>query len=275
MMGIYKICKELGLQYKIGHYNPFALSDYLQPHEVNWFICEDDVEMDLHNVKIIEWCPIGNTLTGRKGGVDVKFTHDHLYKWIEESSKTSKKQIHVYGNSYAITDNEIPTLFHELFIPTEELQQQIEWNKNQIGGPYISVTTRFQNLLGDFYEGDNYGTLETEEIKENYIKRCLEKVDEIHIQHPEKKVLVTSDSMRFLKAANNLSYVYVNPGKLVHMKYTTNASHTIYLKSFVDLLTIADAEKVYFIATGRMYRNSGFARTGACINNREYESIYF
>lgn len=231
--------------------------------------------MDLHNVKIIEWCPIGNSLTGRQGEEDVKFTHNHLYRWIEEASKTNKRQIHLYGNSYAITDNEISTLFHTLFIPTDELQKQIEWNKNQIGGPYISVTTRFQNLLGDFYEGDNYRTLETEDIKENYMKRCLEKVEEIHNQHPDKRVLVTSDSLLFLTAANKLSYTYVNPGKVVHMKYTNNASHAVYLKSFVDLLTIADAEKVYFIATGKMYRNSGFARTAACINNREYEFVYF
>lgn len=275
MMGIYKICKELGLQYKIGHYNPFDLSDYLRPHEVNWLICEDDIDMDLHNVKIIEWCPIGNSLTGRKGVVDVNFTHDHLYKWIEEASNTGKKQIHIYGNSYAITDDDIHTLFHELFIPTEELQRQIEWNKIQIGGPYVSVSTRFQNLLGDFYEGDKYGTLETEEIKGIYINRCLEKVEEIHKQHPDKRVLVTSDSLRFLTAANNLSYTHVIPGEVVHMKYTTNASHVVYQKSFVDLLTIADAQKVYFIATGKMYRNSGFARTGACIHNRAYESIYF
>ena len=52
------------------------------------------------------------------------------------------------------------------------------------------------------------------------------------------------------------------------------ASHEIYLKSFVDLFTIADAGKVHQLATGRMYVG-GFPITAASINSRPYELIRF
>ena len=45
-----------------------------------------------------------------------------------------------------------------------------------------------------------------------------------------------------------------------------------HLKSFVDLLMLADAEKLYLLVTDDMF-HSGFAESASLINNRPYEVI--
>ena len=272
MVSIYKVCKEEHLEYRIGHFYPFNLSDYFKPNKVDWTIAEDDVDLSTHNAMIIKSTMPSVKKTGMpwREGAQI---HESYLKYKLHHVGKRKRQVHMYTNARLTTKEEFSDLFHELFSPSEELQRLVEWNEEQIGSPYISITTRFQNLLGDFYEGEQYGTLEKEEEKRNYIVKCLSKIEEIHLKHPDKKVLVTSDSSTFLKEAKNLPYVHVNPGKLAHIQYT-NGDDDVYLKSFVDLLTIANAEKVYLLITGRMYR-SGFAETASFINKADYEDVYF
>lgn len=273
MCGIYTICRDLGLEYKIGHFRPFDLSDFLQPNMVDWAIKEEEIEWDKRLVALVYADPLPAKLTGKKTTEENNaYNRARVSRMIEQAH--SKRQVHVYANLYCIDYKTFSRIFHELFKPSEELKQQVEWNKQQTGEQYISITTRFQNLLGDFYEGDSVGTLETEQEKKAYIKRCIERVEDIHLQYPDMKVLVTSDSSRFLSEISRLSYVHVNPGKVVHMQFTTDCSHEVYLKSFVDLFTIAGAVKVYQLTTGRMYV-SGFPVTAASIDSRPYELIRF
>ena len=273
MVSIYKVCKDENLPFKIGHFNPFNLNDYLIPNEVDWNIVEDEVDMSTKNVLIVKSTMPSVIKSGMSWKEGSLFHEKYLKKKLRNVG-ASIRQVHMYTNARLVTKSQFSMLYNELFKPTDELKYLVDWNKKQIGGPYISITTRFQNLLGDFYEGKNFGVLETEEEKVEYINRCLKKVEEIHRRHFDKKVLVTSDSARFLNEANRLPFVHVNPGKLAHIQYTTDASHDVYMKSFVDLLTIADADKVYLLITGRMYR-SGFAETASFIHKRDYEDVRF
>ena len=265
MVNMYESTLQLDVNYKIAHLYPFDIYNYLRPNEVDWRIREDQIIYDRRLVQVND-----------------VLMQSYLYHWLAKKAlnvarKKGKLQVHIYGNPCHIVlePEKFSKLFHELFKPCDELQKLIDWNKSQIGGEYISATTRFQNLLGDFYEGEKYKTLETEEEKQDYIARCIAQIEEIHKKHPDKKILVTSDSMRFLNEAKLLPYVYVNPGKLVHLAYTENSDYDLHMKSFVDLYTIADAQKVYFLNTGKMLRKSSFAQTAAMINQREYEMVEF
>lgn len=84
---------------------------------------------------------------------------------------------------------------------------------------------------------------------------------------------MTSDSITFLEHARKRDFVYVIPGTVVHMEWTTDASENIYLKSFVDLFMLSYAEKVYLVVGPDMYR-SGFAERGAMISGVPYEEIH-
>lgn len=264
MVNMYESAKELGVKYKIAHFQPFDIYNYLKPNEVDWRITQDQILYD-------------------KRLVQVNRIHAERYNllWLpkkayERAVRKGKLQIHIYGNPERIGDDaaKFSKSFHELFKPSDELLKLVDINKSQIGGEYVSITTRFQNLLGDFYEGEKYKVLETEKEKLSYINSCIAKIEEIHQKHPDKKILVTSDSQRFLETAKELPFAHVNPGKLVHLSYSTNTDYYVHMKSFVDLFTIADAQKVYLLKTGKMYK-SKFAYTAAMINQREYEVIEF
>lgn len=261
---MYECAKRLGLKYKIAHFYPFNIYDYLKPNNVDWYIPEEQIMYDTRLVQV-------NKIRAKRD----------CYQWLSEKAynatiKKRKLQIHIYGNPHCIDSDieKFSRLFKELFKPSDELKRLVDWNKSQMGGEYVSVTTRFQNLLGDFYEGDKCITLETEEKKQDYIARCITQIEEIHKKHSDKKVLVTSDSLRFLEMAKQLPYVHVNPGTLVHMAYSTNTDYNVHMKSFVDLYTIADAQKIYLLSTGKMYK-SHFAYTASLINLREYGVIEF
>lgn len=271
MCGTYSICKELGLEYKIAHLHPFNLYDYLRPNKVDWHIDEKDIDWDKHNVKVIQWGPIPNVLTGRKPDEAGAFNYKQLEKRIAKVN--NKRQIHVYGNMYCITTEEFHGILNDLFKPTEELQALVDWNKEQIGGPYISISTRFQNLLGDFKDGNSSPA--TEEEQKEYIEKCLEGIEKLHKMNCDMKVLVTSDSSKFTSEVTKKSYVYVIPGEIGHVEYCKGGKEqSVHMKTFLDLLTISGAKKVYQIRVGRMY-GGHFSHTAALMGGRPYELIDF
>lgn len=141
-------------------------------------------------------------------------------------------------------------------------------------GGYVSVTFRFQQLLGDFKEG-NYIVLPPPE-RMLLINKCLEFVNNIHKKHQDAEwVLVTSDSVSFLNAAKDkFSFVYIVPGVVLHPDWSKAEGNLPYAKSFIDIFMIANAKKAYNYSTGGMYSNSGFAKNAARIGGIEYENIH-
>ena len=273
MVTTYKFCQDLGLPFKIGHYFPFDLRDYLSPNEVDWSIDEEDVCMDLRFSKVVAWGSIPAKATGKSGKETQQWNTSQFKKRIFKASRKAY-QVHVYTNAFLISKGDFSNLFHKLFRPTGTLQHLMQFHDAQIGSSYISVTTRFQNLLGDFNEGDRYHELPSEKEKSEYIDKCLNKIAEIHAANEDCKMLVTSDSQRFLKTASALPYVYTITGDLRHPQSDSHEDKAAYMKSFLDLMMISEAQKVFLLVTGRMFR-SGFAMIGAAINMKEYHVIEF
>lgn len=61
----------------------------------------------------------------------------------------------IFTNAHLVEWQEFSRLFSELFQPTSQLQEQIEYHQSQIGRPYIGASFRFRNLLGDVSEPDS------------------------------------------------------------------------------------------------------------------------
>lgn len=87
-----------------------------------------------------------------------------------------------------------------------------------------------------------------------------------------KKVLVTSDSMRFIEHIKSIPDVYAFPGKIVHMDWSKGENYETYLKSFVDFYLIGGARKVFSVGTDKMYK-SDFPKYAAMIGNIAFERI--
>ena len=272
MVSVYKLCKELGIPFKIWHSTPFQLSNYLKPNKVDWKIDENEISLQKGNIKIMKSPMPSDSRCGMTREQSSDWHAKYLKRKFMKAIRKGK-QVHLYTNSHIARREEFSQLFNELFVADDKLKSLVDWNKKQIGGPYISVTIRFQNLLGDFYEG-SFPTFEEENEKQKYIDKCIGKIEEIHSKHENMKVLVTSDSRKFLDAADKLPYVYTIPGKLIHMQYTRTDSYDDYVKNFVDLLMLSDAQKLYHLITGVMY-GGGFSITAAYITNRPHEYIRF
>ena len=269
------------LNFKIYHNSPFRLENYLEPNEYDWVADENMI------------CRNQNDVFSLFIGIDrtafIK-SWDHAYD--DEAGKRNcayafeainyfrmhnkQKQFHIWTNNRLLMfyPETYSAMFHKLFRPNDRIIQEVNRIKQHIGGKYISMTLRFQNLLGDFNEG-SYPTLSLDE-QDELISKCIKKIYEIYKSEEDSiRVLVTADSKRFLDVIED-TYAFVTtiPGRRVHMGYTDEDDFELHLTPFVDYFTIADAYKVYLLVTGKMY-HSDFAGGAARINQRPYEIIEF
>lgn len=254
---LYEYSKQQGIPFRINFTYPFLLQDYLEPNKYDWTLKEGELAYNLNDCKPV-----------------LLNTHQfprRLHTCYLERMICKYRQLHLYSNS-DIFNNKFHQNFHELFKLSDQLAKDIQVNLDAIGGNFVSITYRFQQLLGDFKERD-YKILSADE-KKKLIEDSLKVIENVHKKYPQFKVLVTSDSTFFLKTANKYDYVYIIPGNVVHMDYTSDADFRTYEKSFIDLLTLSHASKIFLAYSGQMYK-SGFAYCASLIGNVEYEEIKY
>lgn len=261
MATIYGYCKRRGIPFRIYHVNPFPLQEYLLPHQYDWSITAE--EMSYHPDEAV---PV--VING------ALHSHHRHERYLDHAlAQHSGKQLHIYTHAF-FHDKEYHQNFQELFLPAPRLSQAVDQFIEQLGEPFVGVTFRFQQLLGDFVEGD-YPILPCEE-REILIERCLQRMGWLHDERfPHRLFVVTSDSNTFLRRALNFApWVRTIPGQVVHMDYTDDASYEVYLKSFVDLFVLSRAQKLFLLRTGQMYR-SGFPQRAALQGGIPWRSIEF
>lgn len=253
------IASKADAEYKINHFSPFDLSLFLQPVELNWIISPNDISYTL---------PSTRPMLARAYRSSSEKARKQYY--INEIKRRNCYQTHLYVNANFLSDTEFTSCFHKLFKPSQLLQTSIETHLRNIGSEYVSATFRFQQLLGDFVEG-NFQILSSEE-QEELIDSCLGILEGIHHYHDKRKILVTSDSSTFLNRVEKLPYTYIIPGEVIHMAYSDDKSIALHLKSFLDLFMIAHASKIYLAKIGNMY-NSSFPLLASRIYQRPFEII--
>lgn len=257
IISTYYVCKLCGRDFKIYHDKPFDLTKFLLPSKVDWKIEREDIKFD-NTSRPIFIRAISPPKTEKR------------YKCLRHIIDTScNGQLHVYSNLKIFPKEQFALLFNELFVPSEILKSTIKSHQDKINGEYSSMTFRFQKLLGDFDEGD-YQVLDKPK-RESLLARCLDVVKS-RIANSDKKILVTSDSQTFLEQVSTLDQIYVIPGKVAHMAYTSDPSLELHLKSFTDLFMIANANKIYSVIVGPMY-DSGFPKMASMIYNKPFEKI--
>lgn len=255
-LGIYSLCKAQNMPFYINWTYPFDLKYFLEPNIYNWSINSQDIIYEIPYSK-----PFVVFVNGKVLCESLLDKYIFLYKIL----KTNHIQYHLYTN-VIINKSQWHNLFLELFKPSAILQAAISENLQKIGSPYISATFRFQQLLGDFKEA-GFRILEKTERLE-LINKCIKELNSFIESVPVNyKVLVTSDSITFLKKVQGNSRIYVIPGIVVHM--SNMADKSTFLKSFLDFYLIMGAEKVYLFQTGQMY-NSGFPRFAAQVGNKTF-----
>lgn len=314
ILSMYKFSKEIGFDFRINFCYPYNLSEYLEPNLYNWYISDNEISYN-SNYSSPLWIYSSYLKFGKSCEFEIEYHKKILQKFIKKNK--SKQQFHIYTNSEWIEGAEYSTLFNELFKPSKTVQDALNYHKKYLNSEYISMTFRFQQLLGDFENIDlktditndilillnkslelkgeifpDHGEIQLRAIlgdfknkkisvplneieKKLLISTCINKIIEIRTNFfPAMKVLVTADSETFLGEVSKLEYVYEISVNRITGESKANEKYDPFLKAYIDILMLAESQKLHLLCAGPMYR-SGFAKNASFINNREYKEILF
>ncbi len=263
IVSVYSVCKAMGLRFKIHFVSPFCLEEFLVPNEVDWRISPEELSYNKAEALPL-FCGTNGT------HVEMPFQR----RWFVKNFKRDFRQFHVYTNADLVGKDRYGTLFRELFSLSPDLDAAVKAVKEEIGDKYIAIVCRFQQLLGDFVEG-NYEVLSAEN-QEYLMDKAFAEIEKIYrSQRVQLPVLLTSESVRFLDyATRRAPYIHRVPGELVHMDWSNNGESRLHLKSFADLIALSGAESIYLLKSPKMY-NSGFPRIAAKIGGKPFKLVRF
>lgn len=268
IISLYAYCKYVDLPFRIRYTFPFRLEDYLVPAQYDWTLKDGEYTDNplYHRVLYMRGEHYARRLMYFYPTRQVHFyTNRDLLPWLRERFCDNGVKGYDWG-----------VLYRELFKPAPVLQQRIDNILGEIGGEYDAAVFRFQNLLGDFKEY-HFKALQEKAEAQELLEKCLDYVKQKKESMPGKMLLVTSDSINFLRRVAQIDGVYVIPGTLSHMDCSKHGDAPAnaadgYLKSFLDFYMISKARKVYRVGTPLMY-NSEFPVYAAKINDRPFESV--
>lgn len=275
ILSIYSYCKTNDIPFKVYYNYPVPLTYFLVPNEYDWVISSNDISYHILDsqeivlyVRDLPGAGEGNTSQAREYNNNL-----HLSALNKEFLKKRRCQYRIYGNAFFAL-GQYRSLFSDLFKPSAYLAKRIETLRNSFSEPYESVTLRFQMLLGDLEEG-NFEVLGQQQ-QEDLIEKCIKKIDELWRNNffSTPKILVTSDSSRFVSRISLNEYVYTIPGKMEHMDYTRNPDLEMNAKPFLDLFLLMQSKRLSQLITGKMYK-SGFPAFAAELGGRPYVEIVF
>lgn len=260
IVSAYIYAKSVGRKFFINHYYPFNLEDFLKPNKFDWRINRNDISYNIFVAR-----PFYISICNKNPCSQ--------YKYFKSRLSDNIFQQHIYTNCVLSNRKNFSIAFNELFKPSDEINRYISEYKDKIGIKYVSITFRFQQLLGDFNE-KGFRTLNNRDDVSNLLERCREALEFLYSKE-KTKILVTSDSKTFLNyISNKFDYVFLIPGDVVHCDYVTKdkQSNSNYLKSFLDLYMIANAEKIYRVKIKPLY-GSCFPIVASNIFNKGFLDI--
>lgn len=264
----YLFCREQGLDFRIHFTSPFRLEEYLMPNRYDWRIDPEAICYNLHDAR-----PVYIASSNRYAERDKAFQRKMAEKFFGEEYR----QLHAYTNM-RFEEERFGEAFRELFRPQPWLQELIDEAVQGLGGAggFVAVSTRFMELLGDFNEhADRAAAGLPEAERDALMARCGVELERIHRQHPHERLLVTSDSARFLGyLTERYGFVQTLPGRIGHIDVAGADEREVHTKTFLDFLVLAEAKQHYYLVGGGMYRGN-FSRRAAQINNRPFEEVAF
>ena len=224
ILSLYEVSKEFGYNFFINFTSPFNLNDYL--HIKEKFLPKND---------LLENSIITRYVTARSNFNIEQFKNYIRYR-CEKYKNIRIGCNHIYNHENYQRD------FYELFEPSDEILKEVEVQKKNIGGNYISVSFRFLNYFNDFKDEQKIKP-GTEEEQLYLLAKCRNAFRVFQKKFPSKtKILLNSDSVKFLKFMSDMENVYIVPGEIAHSGFKQNKS--AFTKLFLDFFLIMGADKI-------------------------------
>ncbi len=260
IMTTYYVSRESGYPFRIHYTSPFRLEDFLVPNRVDWRAGEADIDDNRATPVFIR-----SLLPPRNEG--------RMRQLRKAIGRCRTEKIHVYNNLKAFPEGEFASLFHDLFKPSPLLQAELDRHRQAIGGDYISCSFRFQQLLGDFTDAGANPPL-PQDKRRMLIDGCIARLRSLYESGAGRyaRILVASDSRTFLDEAARLPFVYIIPGRVVHVQFSGSDAAEGHLKTFVDMMMIAGARESYLIKGEGMYE-SGFPKFASSVTGHPFKVI--
>ncbi len=262
-VSLYAACKTSGRPFRLFFTHPFPLNDYLVPNEYDWSIREEELSFSPQQTH----CVVLDTQTDSEW--EGKWQREQIQKELQENPSL---QLHFYTNAMFAYQEDFGALFHELFKPSERLQESIDKTLANIGGSYITVSARFCNLLGDFNEETFSEPLPKAE-RQDLLRHCLLQLEKIH-QQDGRPVVVCSDSIIFTEEAMKKDFVRTVPGNISHIGNDRTHYYHYYEKTFLDFFIISKADQAYLLR-GQGMHNSGYPYAAARVGRVPYHIVTF
>lgn len=256
IVSIYKYCKENNLEFKINFVSPFHLEEYLIPNIYNWLIDQDDIIYNTNVSKVIH-------IDTRKWPKYLEYKYE--INSLKRKIKSNIRQFHIYTNSM-FCEKDFGRLFKELFKPSPQLQIALDNVSKYLPAQYISVSTRFLNSLGDFNETCESTPLD-KDGQNKLIESCINEIRNIYKENNNIDLLITSDSINFLKEVRKEPYCHIIDGPISHID-NGNHQNEADLKTFMDFFMISKATKSYLLLNRNMH-NSNFSKRSAQLDDRD------
>lgn len=260
IVSFYEISKILEYDFYIQFDNPFQLDVFLEPNSVSWMI----------DKSAIKYYPISTKI--------IYIVNDFNINPLEEIKSSSAHTFLVYANiDYSkkmypeLNEKELETKwrlnFNELFKKSKLLSDKLDAIETD---KYISIHTRFTNLMGDFVDSSVKTISENE--KETLLLK-LQKEIKVILSKTDYKCYVFSDSVHFLNYIKQNLAVSIVGGNPFHMdNFKGDSTLEANLKTLLDFFMIANSETVYFLKVGSMY-SSSFSKYAAIIGDKPFKMV--
>lgn len=268
IVSLFDYCLKHDIDFKIKFSEPFELTDFLIPNEYDWTITDNNISYNSNDSYPVFFIPHKEKVLNLQ--IEIIYQKFILNRLIRHK----QPQIHVYTNALFAEMN-FGELFNRLFKPSIKLGSRLEREKKSLGNQYISVSTRFLELLGDFEEPEKMRETLSECEQTKLINSCIKQIELIKAKwlKPGNKIFVTSDSTKFLNVIKNLNFCYVADGEISHLE-NTKALGNSNIKTFIDFLLISQASRVFLLVGPGMY-TSNFSKRASQINSVPFEQIEF
>ena len=256
LVDIYEVAKKMDIPFYVYHPYPMPLTTWLLPNKCDWAIEEQEIASNIKEA----------------GPYRMLGTMQDPLRLVARLTlrRGRKKQIHIYC-SHKPDKKTFSRSFFELFRFSPMLQSEIDAITGQLfdGKPYVALSFRFNQLLGDFK--DTIGQPLSEEDQCRLMKKCCDEIRKLkQSEFADKQVLITADSAKFLAYAQaDLDFVSIIPGKPVHISYDKDCALGAYTKIFIDLLMLSRAERIFLLVTDKLFQGR-FAELASFIGNKEY-----
>lgn len=253
MVSAYDFALKHGFDFKINHSSPVNLENFLVSNKYDWTIDASDISYNSKQSKPL-----------------FLYREDFDNVTALERQLDEHRQFHLYSCVDTVQED-FSKLFSELFKPSKELATALEPYEEILNEPYISVSFRLQNLLGDYTEW-KFQPLGNEKQKKELIDSALDAIKTIAKANDVKKILVTADSPLFLEQAKLLENVVTVNGKSIHIDFNSSQKISDYIKPFIEFLLISKSKKVY-LYHNKKYNTymSNFPKYAAKLGDIDFE----